>query len=1007
MKIGSIRKALFMALTALCLAPIAAHAQSAFTGVVKDTSGAVLPGVTVEAASDALIEKTRSVITDADGGYRLVDLRPGTYSLTFSLEGFSSVKRDAVELPANFTMTINTDLKVGALEETLTVTGSAPTVDVQSTTKSQVLNRETLDAIPTGRTIQGMGQLITGVSLNQPDIGGSKAMQQTYMSAHGSGASQTTVQVDGLMMNGIDVDGAVQNYFNSSMSQEMVYTTSGASADVAGGGVRLNMIPRDGGNSFSGSLFLGYQNESFQSNNVTDSLLARGLKSTDGIGKLSNTEFALGGPIKKDRVWFFGSARNFVLDTLPANTFYGIEGSGTPTSAPLPSTEKAIDPQSIRSVQLRLTWQMSDKNKLAVYNDRLAKNRGSAMTAGFDPKTAGIVWNSPIYTTASIKFTSAMSSRLFFEAGASTNYERYNTLYQSGLAKDPFSADWYKVINKSDSGRGTQWNAGATNQGMYPDRFAAMSALSYVTGSHTVKIGFQDTWGRYRQFRSANGDIRAVFLNGVAQSATILNTPVNFQDDLKADLGVFAQDSWTINRLTVNYGARWEYFASGVKLETSGVGRFVATERKFGPIDMPTWTSIAPRGGVVYDLFGDQKTALKFSFGRYQQAGTTGFSNRYNPLALQTQSVSWIDANGDGIPQGELGCVYQTTGCEINVAGQLPKTFGVASLPTFDPEIKRMYNLETSISVQHQLMNGVSVSAGWYNRQFHNMWRRTNTGVSTSDFTPFTLFSPIDGSPITYYNVSAAKVAQLGTNLVDTNAPDRRDKYNGFEYNFTARVGKINLFGGGMIERMLSNSCDDNWNPNLLLYCDQNANGLPFRKQFKIAGSVPLKFGINVGVSFQALPGYLFGTSSVGALTGVSGPSGAPAAAQLAAPAGVSTAWLITSTTRYDATSPCVSQGKCTVGQQVNPGITQASLSVPLVAPMTEYGDRINQLDVNITKTIKWRNFNIQPKFDIFNALNRSPVTAVLGLNYGTAAYKQPSVVLNPRTMQIGANVRF
>ena len=211
---------------------------------------------------------------------------------------------------------------------------------MQSTTKSQVLNREALDAIPTGRTIQAMGQLITGVSLNQPDIGGSKAMQQTYMSAHGAGSSQTTVQVDGLLMNGIDVDGAVQNYFNSSMSQEMVYTTSGASADVAGGGVRLNMIPRDGGNTFSGSLFLGYQNESFQSDNLTDSLIARGLKSTDGIGKLSNTEAALGGPIKKDRLWFFGSARNFVLDTLPANTFYGIEGTGTPTSAPLPSTEK-------------------------------------------------------------------------------------------------------------------------------------------------------------------------------------------------------------------------------------------------------------------------------------------------------------------------------------------------------------------------------------------------------------------------------------------------------------------------------------------------------------------------------------------------------------------------------------------------------------------------------------------------------------------------------------------
>src|SRR5436309_894977 len=313
-------------LAGLCVLPAAAHAQSALTGVVKDTSGGVLPGVTVEAASPALIERTRSTITDESGGFKIVDLRPGIYTLTFSLEGFSSVKREGLELPSNFTMTVNIDLKVGALEETLTVTGNSPIVDVQSTTKSQVLNRETLDAIPTGRTIQGMGQLITGVSLNIPDVGGSRAMQQTYMSAHGMTASQTTVQVDGLMVNGLDGDGAVQNYFNSSMSQEMVYTTSGAAADVSGGGVRLNMIPRDGGNRFSGTMFSGYQNQSFQSDNLTSDLKARGLKTPDGIEELWNIEGSFGGPIKKDKMWFFGSARAFHLNTLPADALVGIPG---------------------------------------------------------------------------------------------------------------------------------------------------------------------------------------------------------------------------------------------------------------------------------------------------------------------------------------------------------------------------------------------------------------------------------------------------------------------------------------------------------------------------------------------------------------------------------------------------------------------------------------------------------------------------------------------------------
>ncbi|MEO8680490.1 MAG: carboxypeptidase regulatory-like domain-containing protein [Vicinamibacterales bacterium] len=993
--------AMFVMLVGVLLLPATAHAQSAITGTVKDSSGATMPGVTVEAASDVLIEKVKTAVTDGQGQYRISDLRPGVYTVTFSLPGFNNFKRDGFELASEFTATLNAELGVGTLNETVTVSGASPVVDVQSTTKSQVLNRETLDAIPTGRTIQGMGQLITGVSLNAPDVGGSRAMQQTYMSAHGAGSSQTTVQVDGLMVNGLDVDGAVQNYFNSSMSQEMVYTTSGAAADVAGGGVRLNMIPRDGGNSISGSLFLGYQQQSFQTDNLSQELKDKGLKSTDGIDKLSNVEGAFGGPIKKDKVWYFVSARTFHLDTLPADTFVGIAGSGTATSAPKPGTEAGVDAQSINSVQARVTWQISQSTKIAFYNDRLAKNRGAAMTAGLDPATASIVWNSPIYTTGSVKVSSAVSNRFMLEGGFSTNYERYNTLYQAGIEKVPFSAEWYTTVNKSDTALGTSWNAGATQQGMYPDRFAASVSASYVTGSHTVKFGLQDTWGRYAQFRSSNGDLRANFNNGVAFQAVILNTPVRFQDNLKADLGIYGQDSWTINRLTLNYGARWEYFASGIPEEKSTPGRF-SKERTFGPIDMPTWTSIAPRAGVVFDLFGNQKTALKASFGKFMQAGTTGFSNSYNPLALTTANVAWTDSNGDGVPQGELGCTYLTAGCELNLA-QLPAGFGVANIATFAPDIKRMYNLESSLSIQHELLPRVSVSAGWYRRSYHNLRRRTNALQSFSDYTPFTLFSPIDGTPITYYNVSAAKVSAVST--VDENATDRTMVYNGYEYNFNARLAHgISLFGGGMVERMLANVCDEKANPNLLLYCDQSQSGLPFRTQFKLAGSVPVGYGVTVSMAFQSLPGYLFGTSAQYALTGVSGPSGITTNNP---PNGAGTVWLISRTTRYTACPGSSASQGCVVGNLVNPNMTVASMSVPLVAPMTEYGDRINQLDLSIVKTIKVKGMSIQPKFDYFNLLNVAPSFSVRTLNYGTAAYKQPSSVLNGRVFQLGAVVRF
>ena len=977
----------------LLLAPTAAHAQSTLTGVVKDTSGAVLPGVTVEAASPALIEKTRSVVTDDSGAYRLVDLRPGVYTLTFALEGFSTVKREGLELSSDFTMTINSELKVGSLEETLTVTGAAPTVDVQSTTKSQVLNRETLDAIPTGRTIQGMGQLITGVSLNIPDVGGSRAMQQTYMSAHGMSASQTTVQVDGLVVNGLDGDGAVQSYFNSSMSQEMVYTTSGAAADVSGGGVRLNMVPKDGGNIFNGSAFAGYQDKSFQSSNLNDSLRARGLKSADGIDRLSNLEASLGGPIRKDKIWFFMSARTFHLNTLPADVF---NADGSP----------GVDPQSIASAQARIVWQISSKNKLAVYNDRIGKNRGAAMTAGFDPATASVRWNSPIYMTGAVKYTSTLTNRLLLEGGFSTNYERYNFIYQDGIEKERGTPEWYATINKQDIALATTYNAAVSQQLQSPDRLSLAASLSYISGAHNIKAGIQNSWGNYRRTYQANGDLRAFFTNGVATRVDVLNTPWERRDQLHRDLGIYAQDAWTLNRLTLNYGARWEYFAHGTPEQSSPAGRFTAA-RRFDPIDMPTWRSISPRFGAVYDVFGNQKTAVKFSLGKYMQAGSTGFSETYNPLALTVASLSWIDANGDKIPQGELGCTYQTAGCEINLA-QLPNGFGVANLSKFDPDIKRMYNIETSVSVQHELMPRVSVSGGWFHRDYKNLRRRDNVLQSFADYTPFTVFSPIDGTPITYNNVSPTALTRVST--VDLTAgSDRKLSYNGMEYSFNARLPMgITMFGGGMSERTIAQTCDEKWNPNLLLYCDQTQSGIPFRTQFKIAGSVPVKYGITASFSFQSLPAYRFGTAALNIDTGiVAGPSGQPGAVSLANPSGLGTVWQITRTTAYSAASPCVAQGKCVAGQLVNSSLSAANVSIPLIAPQTEFGDRINQLDINIVKTIKFGRMSLQPKFDLFNVLNVAPVYTVRSMLYGTNAYLQPSSILVGRVFQLGALLRF
>src|SRR5262245_40145812 len=317
---------LFVVALAYLALPTTAHAQSAFAGVVKDATGAVLPGVTVEASSPALIEKVRSVNTDANGAYKIENLRPGTYTLTFNLPGFSSVKKDAIELQSNFTSTINAELKVGAMEETVTVSGESPVVDVQSNSKAQVLPREVLDAVPTAHTIQGVGQLVVGVTLTAPDVGGSQAMQQTYFTVHGLGAAQTSLMMDGMIINGLQGDGAIQTYTNDAGNQEMVYQTGGGTVDSPTGGVKINMIPKEGGNRFSGSLFLGYESTGLQSDNLSSELATLGVKSVDKIGTYNDTNATVGGPIAKDKMWYFGSVRFFTVNK-PIGSTYVSDGT--------------------------------------------------------------------------------------------------------------------------------------------------------------------------------------------------------------------------------------------------------------------------------------------------------------------------------------------------------------------------------------------------------------------------------------------------------------------------------------------------------------------------------------------------------------------------------------------------------------------------------------------------------------------------------------------------------
>src|SRR5262245_6692821 len=400
--------------------PTAALAQSAIAGTVKDSSGAMLPGVTVEASSPVLIEKVRTVTTNERGQFTIVDLRPGTYRVTFTLAGFNMFIRDGLELPTDFTATLNVEMRIGVLEESVTVTGESPVVDVASTARVQVLDREALDTLPTGRSIFSMGQLVPGVQLNQPDVGGSRAMQQTYMSTRGLTSANNIVQVDGLMINGLDGDGAVQQYINNAFIQEMTYQTAGAGADISPGGIRVNIVPRDGGNQFHGSFFGAWNDGAWQSDNLDDDLIRLGLNNVDKINKIWDFNFGIGGPIFKDKLWFYGSLRHWGVHSPNSGTYEVPAGANVfQCSTGAISCPQGVDDQQIKSAVLRLTWQASPRNKLSVFFDEIDKYRGHGFTTGnvTDALTASQIWTSPLYNDAALKWTSTVSSQLLLEAG--------------------------------------------------------------------------------------------------------------------------------------------------------------------------------------------------------------------------------------------------------------------------------------------------------------------------------------------------------------------------------------------------------------------------------------------------------------------------------------------------------------------------------------------------------------------------------------------------------------
>jgi hypothetical protein len=969
--------ALLVALVLVIPAATLAQSGSSIAGVVKDGTGAVMPGVTVEASSPALIEKVRTAVTDGAGQYKIVNLVPGVYTVTFTLTGFNTVRRDDLELTSSFTATVNADLRVGALEETITVSGASPTVDTQNVVQQQVMTREVLNAIPAGMKSTGqVGVLIPGVTSTSQDVGGT-AFSAVGLAVHGSRLNEQAALYDGMNFNNGQGRGGqfIAIVTNDATVQEMAIETAGLSAESEASGVRINLVPRDGGNRFSG-LFIGsFSNHNLQSNNLSDDLRARGLTSSTRVKRTYDVDPAFGGPLVRDKLWFWGSVRAQSSELTLAGIYYNLTPTGHAYTPDLSRPADSLERNQNQS--LRLTWQMTPRNKISLQHQNAGQERpyygyslGQLTNA---PEAIYYSKSAPMYQSQA-SWNSPVTSRLLFEGGALYNNKDYPTQPQKTNAPDQVA--W------TDLGTGYTWGNYANTYGHNASHnFNARFATSYVTGSHAIKTGFtyMHLWA-WTSSNVVNNGMTLQLRNGVPTQVTVFATPFSFYELLDDNYGVFVQDQWTHKRMTINAGVRFDALENSVPAQTIGPGPQVPTRNlTFAEVrGVPKWRDVTPRIGVAYDLFGNGRTAVKASIGKYLEApNPPTFTRPANPAGALVQSATrtWQDRDGDFVPDAdELGAIT-------------PTNFGTTNVSTrYDPEVltHRGYNWELAAQVQHQLVPRVAVGGGYFRRWFGNMRVTDNLSITPADYSPYCVTAPADsrlpdggGYQVCGLYDANRLVAQNNVISLASKFGTATEIYNGFDLTMNARLPNgIVLSGGPSIGRTESDYCftvdspqGTGLPPNQgatsaagLLYCHVKP---PFQANVKLLGVYPLPWGdVQLAATFQSLPG-----------------------PQILASRSYSNAEILPSLGRNLATG------------------ANGVAAVQMIEPGTRYDERLYQLDLRASKVFRMGRSRVQANVDLYNAANAGSILSI-NTTYGPN-WLRPTNVLQGRLLRFGGQLDF
>src|SRR5687767_7934659 len=573
-----------MAAAAVCLLPSAAFAQATITGTVRDSSNAVLPGVTVEATSPALLAP-RVVVTDANGIYRIIDLPSGSYSLAYTLAGFSRTVRDNVAISGAGTFTIPVELRIGGLQETITVTSETPVVDVQSTRRETVLNAEVISTLPATRNYGAILAAVPGVEVS--GVGGAATVnaqttpELTFFTARGGAATEGRVMIDGMNVAAAFSGGGVSSLvYNTTDTTEVQVMIAGGLGENETGGPSMNLIPRSGGNRYAGQAFYNAAGDWSRSDNIDDELRSLNILQGAELRKSWDVNGSLGGPIKRDRLWFYGTVRNYGNARVIEGALGGNLYAGDPTRwdyAPDTSVEEVRNVQGRTIYSGRLTGQIgksritfSQENQYRCDGSTLRPDTGGCRQRGenwtglgnltLSPEAAGGYYEFPYYVSQAT-WTMPMTNRLLLDAGFS-RFSYINAAGGFGMVAPDAILDLIPVTEQSAiDGHRANFAYRAVNN--YQDNYANpnnfRASAAYVTGAHNLKVGYQGAYQIASGTFATNSTLTAYRFNQRSPNQFTVRLP-NWQTaDRTVQHSAFVQDQWTVNRLTLQAALRYDH----------------------------------------------------------------------------------------------------------------------------------------------------------------------------------------------------------------------------------------------------------------------------------------------------------------------------------------------------------------------------------------------------------------------------------------------------------------